>query len=46
MVGSSLAVYFGDREKDYIEKKLEFHDPKGEKIVIDGAGLYLSKINY
>ena len=46
MVGSSLAVYFGDREKDYIEKKLESHDPQGEKIVIDGAGLYLSKINY
>ncbi|MCK5779631.1 MAG: tRNA pseudouridine(38-40) synthase TruA [Psychrilyobacter sp.] len=46
MVGSSLAVYFGDREENYIKNKLKIHDPKGEKIVIDGAGLYLYEINY
>jgi tRNA pseudouridine38-40 synthase len=46
MVGSALAVYFGERKSDYIEEKLKNHDPKGEKIVIDGAGLYLYEINY
>ncbi len=46
MVGSALAIYFGEKEEDYIIKKLESHDPKGEKIVVDGAGLYLFEINY
>jgi len=46
MVGSSLAVYFGDREENYIKNKLKNHDPKGEKIVVDGAGLYLFEVNY
>ena len=46
MVGSSLAVYFEEKPEDYLKKKLELHDPKGEKIVIDGAGLYLYEINY
>ena len=46
MVGSSLAVYFKEKSKDYLKRKLELHDLKGEKIVIDGAGLYLYEINY
>ncbi|MEI6856742.1 tRNA pseudouridine(38-40) synthase TruA [Psychrilyobacter sp.] len=46
MVGSSLAVYFNEKPCDYLLKKLENPDSKSEKIVIDGAGLYLCEINY
>jgi tRNA pseudouridine38-40 synthase len=46
MVGSSLAVYFNERPKDYLLKKIENSNPKDEKIVIDGAGLYLYEVNY
>lgn len=46
MVGSSLAVYFNERSYDYLLKKLEYPNPKDEKIVVDGAGLYLYEINY
>ena len=46
MVGSSLAVYFNEKPHNYLLKKLETHNPKDEKIVIDGSGLYLYEINY
>lgn len=46
MVGSSLAVYFNEKPFDYLIKKLENPNPKDEKIVIDGSGLYLCDINY
>jgi len=46
MVGSSLAVYFNERPCDYLIKKLENSNPKDEKIVIDGSGLYLYEVNY
>lgn len=46
MVGSSLAVYFNERSYDYLLKKLENPNPKDEKIVVDGSGLYLYEINY
>lgn len=46
MVGSSLAVYFNEKPFDYLVKKLENPNPKDEKIVIDGSGLYLYEINY
>jgi len=46
MVGSSLAVYFGEKDKNYIKQKLKEPDSKGEKIIIEGSGLYLAEIDY
>ncbi len=46
MVGSALAVYYGKKSPDYIENKLKNPKPNGEKIAIDGSGLYLYEVNY
>ncbi len=46
MIGSALAVYFGEREEGYIRKKLEFPDENGEKILAPSEGLYLYKVIY
>ena len=46
MIGSALAIYFGNVEKDYIRKRLENPDADGKKILADSEGLYLYKVNY
>ena len=46
MIGSALAVYFGNEEKDYIRKRLEKPDVDGKKILADSEGLYLYKVSY
>lgn len=46
MIGSALAVYFGNVEKDYIRKRLENPDADGKKILAASEGLYLYKVNY
>mgnify|MGYP003585792918 FL=1 len=46
MIGSALAVYFGDEDEDYIKKKLKFPDPEGKKILAPSEGLYLYEVKY
>ncbi len=46
MVGSALAVYFHERDRDYILKKLENPDVDGRKILAAPEGLYLYKVDY
>ncbi len=46
MIGSALAVYFGEKGQDYIKRKMEFPDEYGEKILAPSEGLYLYKVNY
>ena len=46
MIGSALAVYFGNEEKDYIRKRLEKPDVDGKKILAASEGLYLYKVSY
>ena len=46
MVGSALAVYFHERDRDYILKKLENPDADGRKILAAPEGLYLYKVDY
>lgn len=46
IVGSALAVYFGDKEEDYIVKKLENPNLEDEKIVAPAQGLYLYDVEY
>ena len=46
MIGSSLAVYFGKKERNYIEKKLKNPDIDGQKILAPSEGLYLAEVCY
>ena len=46
MVGSALAVYFNERDREYILKKLENPDADGRKILAAPEGLYLYKVDY
>ena len=46
MIGSALAVYFGNEEENYINKKLENPNVNGKKILAASEGLYLYKVNY
>ena len=46
MVGSALAVYFNERDRNYILKKLENPDADGRKILAAPEGLYLYKVDY
>ena len=46
MVGSALAVYFGNEEENYIKKKLENPNMDGKKILAASEGLYLYRVNY
>ena len=46
MVGSALAVYFNERDRNYILKKLENPDANGRKILAAPEGLYLYKVDY
>ena len=46
MIGSALAVYFGNEEKDYIRKRLEKPNVDGKKILAASEGLYLYKVSY
>ena len=46
MIGSALAVYFGNEEKDYIRKKLENPNADCKKILAASEGLYLYKVSY
>ena len=46
MIGSALAVYFGNEEKDYIRKKLENPNTDCKKILAASEGLYLYKVSY
>jgi len=46
MIGSALAVYFKEKEEDYIIKKLETPDADGGKILAPAEGLYLYRVDY
>ena len=46
MVGSALAVYFHERDRNYILKKLKNPDADGRKILAAPEGLYLYKVDY
>ena len=46
MIGSALAVYFGNEEKDYIRKRLEKPNVDDKKILAASEGLYLYKVSY
>ena len=46
MIGSALAVYFDNEEKDYIRKKLENPNADCKKILAASEGLYLYKVSY
>ncbi|NWO18810.1 tRNA pseudouridine(38-40) synthase TruA [Leptotrichia sp. oral taxon 223] len=46
MIGSALAVYFGNEGKDCIRKKLANPNADGKKILAASEGLYLYKVNY
>jgi len=46
MVGTSLQIYRGIKPVDYIKNQLANPNPKAEKFVIQGNGLYLCEINY
>ena len=46
IVGSGLAVYFGEKDKDYILRNVENPAKNGEKIVAPPNGLYLYEVKY
>jgi len=47
IVGSSLAVYFGEKPEDYLIQKLKNPDmQENGKIMADSQGLYLYEVNY
>ena len=46
MIGSALAVNFGDKEENYIKNKLENPDANGFKILAPSEGLYLYRVEY
>ncbi|OQY10145.1 MAG: tRNA pseudouridine(38-40) synthase TruA [Fusobacteriia bacterium 4572_132] len=46
IMGTALAVYFGDEKSDYLVEKLENPDINKKKIVAPASGLYLSKVRY
>ena len=46
MIGSALAVYFGNVEEDYIKRRLENPNADDKKILAASEGLYLYKVNY
>ena len=46
IIGSSLAVYFQKKEKEYLIKKLQNPNANDEKILAPSEGLYLSKVTY
>ena len=46
MIGSALAVYFKEKDEDYIIKKLENPDADGGKILAPAEGLYLYRVDY
>lgn len=47
IVGSSLAVYFGEKPKDYLIQKLKNPDKQENgKIMADAQGLYLYEVEY
>ena len=46
MIGSALAVYFGEKEKNYINEKLKKPDENGFKILAPSEGLYLYEVKY
>ena len=46
MIGSSLAVYFGKKDRNYIEEKLKNPDVDGQKILAPSEGLYLAEVCY
>ena len=46
MIGSALAIYFEEKDKDYIIRKLENPDADGGKILAPAEGLYLYRVDY
>lgn len=46
IIGTALDIYFGVREKDYIEKMLKYPNGNFIKKVAQPNGLYLSEVNY
>lgn len=46
MIGSALAVYFGEKEENYIDEKLEKPNKDGFKILAPSEGLYLYEVEY
>ena len=46
MIGSALAVYFGEKEKNYINEKLKKPNKDGFKILAPSEGLYLYEVKY
>ena len=46
MIGSALAVYFKEKDEDYIIKKLKNPDADGGKILAPAEGLYLYRVDY
>ena len=46
VVGTALALYFGDVDNNYIDEKLKKPDREGKKIVAPENGLYLYRVNY
>lgn len=46
MVGSALAIYFGEKDENYIIDRLENPDSDGQKILAPSEGLYLFKVEY
>ncbi|TDT70628.1 tRNA pseudouridine38-40 synthase [Hypnocyclicus thermotrophus] len=46
IIGSALAVYFGERDENYIINKLKDPNINDEKILAEPQGLYLCEINY
>ena len=46
MIGSALAVYFGNEKKNYIKERLENPDVEKKKILAASEGLYLYKVHY
>ena len=46
MIGSAWAVYFGEKEENYIDEKLEKPNKDGFKILAPSEGLYLYEVEY
>ena len=46
IIGSMINIYNGNREPDYIIKKLKNPNPLDEKLVAPANGLFLYDIEY
>ncbi len=46
MIGSALAVYFENKDENYIKNKLKNPDANGFKILAPSEGLYLYRVEY